>query len=301
MDLDEHRPALFAHCYRMLGSPFDAEDAVQETFLRAWRSKDRYDPARPLRAWLHAIATNVCLDALRSAGRRAGLLRGDPSVPGPDIGAPLPETAWVLPAPTDPALAVEERASVRLAFVIALQALPPRQRAVLLLREVLGWRADEVAGLLGSTVASVNSALQRARAALPAEPVSEPDQAVLDAYCSAFLNHDVDGLVTLLSNDVTTSMPPFTWWLRGRDHVAAIWQHASYCIGHTLVPVSANGTPAWAQYDAEGNAFALLQVETSGGWVVSSTTWLMPSLIPLFGLPMSLPAPVRSGGYGTND
>ncbi|MFC7616845.1 sigma factor-like helix-turn-helix DNA-binding protein [Actinokineospora soli] len=207
----------------------------------------------------------------------------------------------MLPAPTDPALEVEERAAVRYAFVVALQALPPRQRAVLLLRDVLGWSAAEVAGLLSSSVASVNSALQRARAGLVgAEPVGEPDQAVLDAYCAAFLAHDVDAVVSLLHADVTMSMPPFQWWLRGRSDVALALEHGSYCDGHTLVPVSANGAPAFVQYDAAGEAFALVVVSTSGGAVVGTTTWLVPELVPLFGLPMSSGSPVRSSGYGTD-
>lgn len=297
MDLDEHRPALGAYCYRMLGSPFDAEDAVQETFLRAWRSREGYDPARPLRTWLYAIATNVCLDALRAAKRRAGPLRGEPFTPGPDIGAPLPEAEWVLPAPIDPAVVAEDRASVRLAFVVALQALPAKQRAVLVLRDVLAFSAAEVAALLETTVASVNSALQRARAALPAVPeAQEPDQDVLDAYCAAFHAHDVDALVALLHEDATTSMPPFTWWLRGRADIAAVLAHGDYCAGHRLVPVAVNGAPAFAQYDADGNAFALVQVETAAGRVVAETTWLMPSLFPAFALPMSSPAAARSSG-----
>ncbi|MGW5050026.1 RNA polymerase subunit sigma-70 [Actinokineospora sp. NPDC004072] len=291
MDLDQHRSALRAYCYRMLGSPFDAEDAVQETFLRAWRARERYDPDRPLRAWLFAIATNVCLDALRSASRRVGPLVGDPAV-GPDIGEPLPGAAWVLPAPVDPALAVEERESVRLAFVAALQVLPPRQRAVLILRDVLAWRADEVAELLSSTIASVNSALQRARAALPAvAPESDPDEDLLAAYCRAFLDHDVDGLVALLHEDVTTSMPPFTWWLRGRDAVRASMEHGTYCIGHTLVPVPGG----FGQYDAAGQPFALVKLGAVDGVLTSATTWLMPELFEVFGLPMSSPAPARSG------
>ncbi|UVS81016.1 RNA polymerase subunit sigma-70 [Actinokineospora sp. UTMC 2448] len=292
MDLDQHRSALSAYCYRMLGSPFDAEDAVQETFLRAWRSRERYDPSRPLRAWLFTIATNVCLDALRSATRRRGPLVGAPAT-GPDIGAPLPETAWVLPAPVDPAMAVEERESVRLAFVAALQVLPPKQRAVLILRDVLAWRAEEVAGLLSTSVAAVNSALQRARAALPAvPPSSDPDPALLEAYCAAFLNHDVEGLVALLHEDATMSMPPFTWWLRGRDAIGTAFSHADACVGHTLVPVRGG----FGQYDAAGRPFAVVGIEAADGLVTATTTWLMPELFAVFGLPMSSPAPTRSGG-----
>jgi RNA polymerase sigma-70 factor, ECF subfamily len=234
--LEEYRVELTGYCYRMLGSPFDAEDAVQETLVRAWRNLERYDEERgPLRPWLYKIATNVCLDVLRSAQRRARATDlAPPSRPGPDIGEPLPESAWVLPVPdervvpagADPAEHAALRESVRLAFVAALQRLPPRQRAVLILRDVLCWQAAEVAGLLDTTVASVTSALQRARATLGAMPTVAPDpmtddeqRRLVDRYCDAFERYDVEALVALLHEDAISSMPPFVWWLRGRDDI----------------------------------------------------------------------------------
>jgi RNA polymerase sigma-70 factor (ECF subfamily) len=236
----ELRPELFraelvGYCYRMLGSAFEAEDAVQETLVRAWRSLDRYDRTRaPLRSWLYAIATNIWLDMLRSAQRRARAMDlGPAAATGPDLGVPLPDTAWVEPiadgrvlrADGDPAELAVQRETVRLAFVAALQHLPPRQRAVVILRDVLCWKAEEVARLLVTTVASVTSALQRARTTLrtipvgPAEPFQPMDPAqrrLLTRYCAAFERYDVETLVSLLHEDATMSMPPFPWWLRGR-------------------------------------------------------------------------------------
>nr|BFE82110.1 hypothetical protein GCM10020093_047110 [Planobispora longispora] len=232
------RGELVGYCYRLLGSGFEAEDAVQETLLRAWRSSGRYDERRASpRTWLYSIATNVCLDMLRSAQRRAlamDLSRAADA--GADIGAPLPEGAWVqpvpdglvLPADGDPEETAVRRETIRLAFIAALQHLPPRQRAVLILRDVLAWKAEEVAHLLETTVASVTSALQRARATLraidtvPGEPFRPSDPAqreLLARYCAAFERHDVAALVALLHEDATMSMPPFAWWLRGRDRI----------------------------------------------------------------------------------
>src|SRR5262245_13963775 len=236
--LEHFRVELVGYCYRMLGSPFEAEDAVQETLLRAWRSLDRFDEARsPLRNWLYAIATNICVDMLRSAERRARAMDlGPPAEVGPDLGIPLPEGAWILPIPddralfaaADPADLVVQRDTIRLAFVAALQHLPPRQRAVLILRDVLCWRSDEVARLLATTVAAVTSALQRSRATLkrvhiaqaePFQPMDQRQQQLLARYCQAFERYDVDGLVSLLHEDATMSMPPFPWWLRGQADI----------------------------------------------------------------------------------
>jgi len=283
--LESYRGELTGYCYRMLGAAFEAEDAVQETLVRAWRAD--YDPARAaLRTWLYAIATNVCLDMLRSAQRRARAMDlGPAAAPGPDIGAPMPSSAWVQPLPdalADPADLTTRRETIRLAFVAALQQLPPRQRAVLILREVLAFSAAEVAELLGTTVASANSALQRARAAIrrpdPAEPLTAAHRDLLDRYVAAFERYDVAALTALLHEDATTSMPPFTWWLRGRDHIAAALAHADgTCANARLVPTSVNGSPAFGQYrwtGAHHEPMALVTLEVIRAGITSITTHL---------------------------
>lgn len=264
-DLELHRGELTGYCYRMLGSAHDADDAVQETMVRAWQAFDRFEGRSAVRSWLYRIATNVCLDMLRSRQRRA--LPMDLSAPVPATTEPVaarPEASWIEPLPgdgdpsgaTDPASQAVLQDSIRLAFVAALQHLPPRQRAVLILRDVLCWHAAEVADLLGTTVVSVNSALQRARAAMPAgEPrpaageLSDADRDLLDRYLDAFQRYDIDTLVTLLHEDASMSMPPFELWLRGREEVHA-WHlgHGIGCQGSRLVPVTANGMPGFAQY-----------------------------------------------------
>ncbi|HEY2671584.1 MAG TPA: sigma-70 family RNA polymerase sigma factor [Rugosimonospora sp.] len=342
--LDEFRSDLTGYCYRMLGCGFEAEDAVQETLVRAWRGFDRYDENRaPLRSWLYAIATNVCLDMLRSAQRRARAMDLSPaSHAGAPLGGPLPENAWihpipdgrVLPAGGDPGDVVAQRETVRLAFIAALQHLPPRQRAVLILRDVLCWTAAEVSGLLDTSVASVTSALQRARATLgaadvapngatparatparttlhgatpdgaapaglaPAGPFAALDGAqrrLLDRYCDAFERYDVEALVALLHEDATMSMPPFAWWLRGRDEIRrALLGAGRPCEGARLMPAMANGSPAFGQYRPAGpeggyRPFALLVVELSGGLIRDTTTYLdAERLFPLFGLPAEI-------------
>jgi RNA polymerase sigma-70 factor (ECF subfamily) len=257
----------------MLGSAFEAEDAVQETMLRAWRSFERFEGRSALSSWLYRIATNVCLTMLDGRNRRARPM---------DIGGPgsadtekaalgtLPEAAWIEPIPTgrvvadesDPAELAQSRETLRLAFVAALQHLPARQRAVLILREVLRWQATEVAELLETSVASVNSALQRARATLadrgvtvddPTPQMDAEDQALLARYVEAFEDFDMDALVALLHEDATLSMPPYDLWLRGREEIRA-WNlgTGSGCRGSKLVPIMANGMPAFAQYRCSG-------------------------------------------------
>ena len=308
--LEAQRPALIGYCYRMLGSAFEAEDAVQETLLRVWRSFGSFDETRaPLRSWLFTIATNICLDMLRGPQRRARAMDlGPSSRAGTALGAPLPETAWVqpipeslLPAHGDPAELAIERETVRLAFVAALQYLPPRQRAVLILREVLRWQAAEVAHLLGTTVASVNSALQRARATLdakspaptePFEPLDQAQQELLTRYVDAFERYDITTLTSLLHEDAKMSMPPFTWWLRGPAEISTAWNAAdSVCRGSRLIPVVANGSPAFGQYLASGKPWALVVLGLSGGRITELTSYLEAERVfPLFGLPGEFPS-----------
>lgn len=312
--LEEHRRELTGYCYRLLGSAADAEDAVQTTMLRAWRALPRFDGRSTLRTWLYRIATNVCFDELAGAKRRAMPVDVSPEPSAPvmsSLGAPLGEAVWLTPVADsrvlpegDPADVAVARESVRLAFVAVLQHLPPRQRAVLLLREVLRWSAEEVADLLGSTTASVNSALQRARATIAAkepQPGSALDAldaehaALLRRYVAAFEAYDMESFAQLLHADVVQSMPPFALWLSGTDDVVA-WHvgPGEGCRGSRMVPVTANGSPALAQYkpapDEPGvRRFRALHVlRTAGGRVVEITNFLDPRLPALFGLPERL-------------
>ena len=311
--LEAYRVELTAYCYRMLGSAFEAEDAVQETFIRAWRALDRFEGRAALRSWLYRIATNVCLDMLGASQRRARPmdLAGARTADAP-LGQALPEEAWVEPVPDervvptggDPADVAIARESVRLAFVAALQHLAPRQRAVLILREVLRWRADEVAELLGTTVASVNSALQRARATLASKhvtlddsgPLDDEQRALLDRYMDAFQRYDLDQLTSLLHEDATWNMPPYELWLQTHvDIVKWCLGPGIACRGSRLVPVNANGSPAFAQYKpAPGGGYAAwsLQVLEVSGDRISGITFFLdtPKFFPLFGLPLTLDA-----------
>ncbi|NHC46927.1 sigma-70 family RNA polymerase sigma factor [Motilibacter sp. K478] len=277
--LEEYRRELTGYCYRMLGSPFDADDAVQETLVKAWQAYDSFEGRSSLRSWLYRIATNVCLDSMRSRGRRA--LPMDLSSPVPATttpGDPLPEATWVGPI-TDAAAGIDgdpaEQAvlhdSIRLAFVAALQHLPPRQRAVLLLREVLAWPAADVAELLGTTVVSVNSALQRARATLgqldtssgvSAHALGHQERELLGRYVRAFEAYDIEGLVQLLHSDARMSMPPLTVWLEGARDIAD-WHlgHGAGCVGSRLLPIVINGSPGFAQYRADGNGHVAWSVQ----------------------------------------
>ena len=305
--LEQYRRELTGYCYRMLGSGFEAEDAVQETMVRAWRSLDSFEGRSSLRSWLYRIATNVCLDLLRGRERRAR-----PMDLGPDstaeslLGAPQPEHAWVQPIADsrivpdhgDPADLAESRDSIRLAFVAALQHLPPRQRAVLILREVLRWKAEEVAELLDTTVASVNSALQRSRATLDDGQlaISEPpavradDRALLARYVDAFERYDVTELVSLVHEDATFSMPPFALWLRGPEEIGKWYLGQGIgCRGSRLLATHANGTAAFGAYklaaDGGREPFALQIIETDGERLVGLHHFLDPALFAAFGLP----------------
>ena len=260
--LEQHRRELTGYCYRMLGSAFEAEDAVQETMTRAWRGFDRFEGRSALRSWLYRIANNVCLDMIGSSQRRARPMDlGPSSTADAVVGSPLPEATWIVPVPDgrvmpgggDPADLAVARETIRLAFVAALQHLPARQRAVLILREVLSWSANEVAELLDTTVASVNSALQRARATLAAnqvtatdtlEPLDSEQLALLARYVDAFERYDLDSLTSLLHEDATLSMPPLQLWLRGPAEIRA-WMLGTGigCRGSRLVPTVANATP----------------------------------------------------------
>ena len=301
--LEQHRGELTGYCYRMLGSPFEAEDAVQETFIRAWRGFDRFEGRAALRSWLYRIATNVCLDMLAGRERRARPMDlGPAQEPIESNLNTLPEATWIQPRPDpDPAEAAVERDTIRLAFVAALQHLPPRQRAVLILCEVLRWKAAEVAELLETSVASVNSALQRARATLAAANLhspkpSEVDGALLERYVKAFEAYDMEALTALIQEDATQSMPPYDLWLSGRDDIFAWWLGPGIgCRGSRVIPVgTANGSPAFGQYKpSESGAgydpWALQVLEVSGGRIAELTFFLdTDTLFPLFGLPPRL-------------
>ena len=307
-DFETHRRSLAGHCYRMLGSATDAEDAVQETFVRAWRGLGNFEGRASVRTWLHRIATNVCLDALSSASRR---MRPIEDFPSGSVDSPLEtldRTHWlepvpdghVLPSEGDPYEIAALRQSVRLAFVAVLQHLPPRQRAALLLTEVLGWSAAEVADCLDTSVASVNSALQRARATLASRNVRVPAEltdeqwSVVDRYADAFHKYDVDSLVGMLRDDVTMSMPPYTLWLRGPESVRGwLLGPGSICRGSRLVPVQASASPAFAQYhltaDERYQAWAIIVLELDGNRITAWNSFLdTEKLFPLFGLPLVL-------------
>ncbi|MFD6877042.1 MULTISPECIES: sigma-70 family RNA polymerase sigma factor [unclassified Streptomyces] len=311
--MDRYRVELTGYCYRMLGSSFDAEDAVQDTYIRAWRGFDKFEGRSSLRSWLYRIATNVCLDLLSAGNKRARPM--DLTAPQHQASAVLgerPEVTWlepvpdgrVLPQTADPAEMALAKESVRLAFVAALQHLPARQRAVLILREVLAWKADEVARLLDSTVASVNSALQRARATLAdqrireteaADPLDKDQAKLLEQYLSAFEAYDISRLTTLLHEDAVLSMPPFDLWLQGPAEIAA-WHlnQGIGCKGSRLVPTTANGMPAFGQYrpDPSGKGhtpWALQVLEVSQGRIVGLNAFLDTARwFPLFGLPEKL-------------
>lgn len=304
--LEQHRTALTGHCYRMLGSATDADDAVQETMVRAWKSLDGFDGRSSLRTWLTRIATHACLDALSDRKRRERPISDGPQGTVHDALEERPRTHWLepipdakaIPADDDPAERVILQQSIRLAFVAALQHLPPKQRAALILTEVLGWSAAEVATTLDTSVAGVNSALQRARATLATRhlgdapaALSGAQTALVDQYHAAFLRYDVEGLVALLTEDAILSMPPYTLWLQGRAAIAEwLLGRGSGCRGSRLVPTMACGAPAFGQYRDDGRVpFALIVLELRGESFASMTSFLdTETLFPRFGLPRVL-------------
>jgi RNA polymerase sigma-70 factor (ECF subfamily) len=299
-ELEQHRAELTRYCYRMLGSPFDAEDAVQDTFVRAWKASDRFEGRASLGSWLYRIATNVCLDMLHAGRRRARPMDLGPArEPVLENLHTLPEATWIEPSP-DPADVAVDRETTRLAFVAALQLLPPRQRAVLILCDVLRWQAAEVAELLETSVASVTSALQRARATLalasiPEYDPGEIDTDLLDRYVAAFEAYDIDALTALIREDARQSMPPFDLWLEGRDDIFTWWFGPGIgCKDSRVFPAGrANGSPAFGQYKPapEGGhePWALMVVEAAGGRISELTFFLdVERLFPLFGLPLQL-------------
>ena len=311
--LAEQRPKLLGLCYRMLGSPFEADDAVQETMLRAWRGLDRFDGRSELSTWLHRIATNVCLDMLTSRQRRAMPMDlGPAQAPVAENLNTRPEATWIEPVPgnlvaePDPADALVASESIKLAFVAAIQHLPPRQRAALILCEVLHWKAAEVAELLESSVASVNSALQRARSTLQASGVDRDsasqaatvaDPELLQRYVDAFERYDIEALTTILHDDATQSMPPYDMWISGRDDIFAWWLGPGIgCRGSRMLPAgTANGSPAFGQFkpspDGGFDPWALQVIEVADGRVAQITFFLDTARIfPLFGLPLHLDA-----------
>jgi RNA polymerase sigma-70 factor, ECF subfamily len=317
--LEHHRVELTGYCYRMLGSAADADDAVQEALSRAWRAVDRFEGRSSVRTWLYRIATNVCLDVLRGRQRRARPMDLGPASTVADAElVALPDGRWLEPVPdgrvvaldADPAERAVARESLRLAFVAALQHLPPRQRAVLVLFEVLRWSAAEIAELLDTSVPAVNSALQRARATLadrPSDageafdPLDASQQHLLERYLEAFERYDMEALTSLLHEDATQSMPPYDLWLRGREEVVA-WMvgPGAGCEGSRLVPTIANGMPAFGQYRPASSGsghdpWALQIVEVTDGMITGLNAYLdTERWFPLFDLPPHLPGDPRT-------
>jgi RNA polymerase sigma-70 factor (ECF subfamily) len=310
--LEEHRTELITYCYRMLGSTFDAEDAAQETILRAWRGFDSFEGRAALRSWLYRIATNVCLDMLSGSQRRARPIDlGPAQTSDSPLGKPLPEATWIEPIPHarvmptngNPAERAELHETIRLAFVAALQYLPPKQRAVLILRDVLRWKATEVAELLDTTVQSVNSALQRARSTLesrdlsmnePIDPMDERQRVLLARYVDAFERYDMDSLTSLLHEDATWTMPPYALWLQSHHDIRRWCTGPGIgCRGSRLVPTIANGSPAFGQYkpgpSGSNEPWSLQVIDIANGRITGICFFLDTArLFPLFGLPPRL-------------
>jgi RNA polymerase sigma-70 factor, ECF subfamily len=310
-DLEQYRRQLIGYCYRMLGSAFEAEDAVQETIMRAWQHSASFEGRAAVKSWLYRIATNVCLDMLRGRQRRAEPMDlGGSSRADSFTGATLPENVWVTPIPDarvvpadgDPAELAAQRDSIRLAFVAALQQLPARQRAVLILCEVLRWQASEVAELLDTSVASVNSALQRARATLAAretssrlEPIDAEQKELLAKYVDAFERYDITSLVSLLHHDAVMSMPPYPFWLQGPTEMGEWFLgEGIVCKGGRLLATEANGGAAFGNYHVDPNGgfspWAIQVIEISDGRIIGHHNFLDTALFEAFGLPAHLDA-----------
>ena len=309
-DLEALRVPLTGYCYRLLGSSADTDDAVQETLIRASSNRDQYDPGRArLSTWVHRIATNVCIDMLRAARRRALVMDVGSAGDNSELGVPLPPDMWVEPMPDsrllgsqDPGEVVAARESVRLAFIVALQHLAARQRAVLVLRDVLAFTAQESAEILGTTVPAVNSALRRARASLEANrpdlfDICDPQDAgqrdLLRRYVTAFESHDIAGLTAVLREDAVALMPPFQWRLEGAQKIAAVTGASDSCAGAQLVPCRINGAPGFGQYrpgdDGVLRPFALVTVGIRDGQIAQLVTFLgTQHRFTEFGLPESL-------------
>jgi len=315
-DVEAHGHELYGYCYRMLGSPFDADDAVQETMLRAWRASGRFAGRSSLRVWLHRIATNVCLDMLRQRSRRERPIDLIPAgIAGSPLGEPGSSVSWVLPAPdrrlvperADPADVAVLRDTVRLAFIAALQHLSPRERAVLILCDVLRWQAREAAILLEITVASANGFLRRARKRmsgihmddLPGSMLTAEQLDLLSRYAGAMQRNDIDSLISLLHADATLSMPPYTLWLSGRDQIEQWFRRTpNPCRDAIAVPVHANGSPAFAIYHATHpgephRAFGIELLVIRGSRIAEIDIYLEPDLFPVFNLPTQLDAATR--------
>ena len=305
-DLEQYRRELTGYCYRMLGSGFETDDAVQETMVRAWKNYDTFEGRSALRSWLYRIATNVCLDMLRSRQRRARPMELSGAwTPESHHGSAMPEATWITPIPDasvvpdgDPADVATARESIRLAFVAALQHLPARQRAVLILREVLRWQASEVAELLDTTVASVNSALQRARATLAECDLESANvytgdaeqEATVARYVEAFERYDIPKLVALLRDDVVLSMPPWKVWLRGPEDLAGWFLgQGIVCKDGRLLPIDVNGTAGFGNYHfvrpGLWEPWAIQVIEVAGGKIVGHHNFLYPERFADYGLP----------------
>ena len=311
-ELEGYRRELTAYCYRMLGSAFEAEDAVQDAFVKAWQAADRFEGRSTLRSWVYRIATNVCLDMLSSRQRRARPMDLGPARPASTpLPEPLTESTWIEPVPDvmvvpiggDPAVAAETRESVRLAFMAALQHLPPRQRAVLILREVLHWHANEVAELLGTSVPAVNSALQRARATLeardvrsmsPQDPLDPDTSGLLARYVDAFERYDMEALTALLHEDADWNMPPYDLWLQTHQDIRAWCLGPGIgCQGSRLLATTANGCAAFGQYKPSPGGghepWSLQVLEVEDGRIRGITFFLDTArYFPMFGLPARL-------------
>ncbi|WP_275408098.1 sigma-70 family RNA polymerase sigma factor [Actinoplanes octamycinicus] len=294
----ELRPELVGYCYRMLGSAFEADDAAQETMLRAWRRADSFEGRSSVRTWIYRIATNVCLDLLRERGRRAVPIDLGPASPVEAFSPAEPaDQLWLTPLPTDPGDVVADRDTIRLAFVAALQHLPARQRAVLILRDVLAWPAADVAALLEASTGAVNAMLQRARTTLAGRGVSDSalsgdEKALVARYADAFQRYDVDTLVTLLHQDAVQTMPPIAAWIRGAAEIGRFLLGPGHeCRDSRLVPVTGNGMPGHGHYRRHGDRWlpwSIQLIEVRGDRIAGLHTFLDTRLFPVFGLPTVL-------------